>query len=128
MNQWHTTAVSFIQMKTNLGNKKQNQNSVAYSIFTFLRSCWCSPCNLNCMDYGTYVEEMITCTQFLVGWTEHKMCQQGPTCTGIKLKTIMSQMIKKNIHDAAVVQSLDDVRGEFCGEFHMYMRFHTPWG
>lgn len=20
---------------------------------------------------------------------------------------------------------LDDVRGEFCGEFHMYMRFHT---
>lgn len=23
------------------------------------------------------------------------MCQQGPTCTGIKLKTIVSQMVKK---------------------------------
>lgn len=22
---------------------------------------------------------------------------------------------------------LDDVRGEFSGEFHMYMRFHTSW-
>lgn len=60
------------------------------------------------------------------------MCQQGPTCTGIKLKTIVSQMVK-SIHDAAGVviqssQSLDDVCGEFCGEFHMYMRFHTSWG
>lgn len=24
--------------------------------------------------------------------------------------------------------TLDDVRGEFGGEFHMYMRFHTSWG
>lgn len=71
-----------------------------------------------------------TCTQFLLVLTEHSMCQQGPTCTGIKLKTIVSQMVK-NIHDAAVVviqSSSDDVRGEFCGEFHMYMRFHTSDG
>lgn len=59
------------------------------------------------------------------------MCKQGPTCTGIKLKTIVSQMVK-NIHDAPGVgiqsKNLDDVRGEFCGEFHMYMRFYTSCG
>lgn len=35
--------------------------------------------------------------------------------------------MKKKEEARVKIQSriLDDVRGEFCGEFHMYMRFHT---
>lgn len=49
---------------------------------------------------------------------------------GLKKRGKLEKKERKKEEEARVeIQSrvLNDVRGEFCGEFHMYMRFHTSY-